>query len=66
MSELCSTEIHTLLSGGGRELHNIKFLQGTDATKEGICAEATRVVKSAIQRDLPHNPPHTGLEKIKL
>lgn len=66
MSEICSTTLHDLLSGGGRELQNIKFLAGTNPTKEGMCTEATKVIKSAMDRDLPHTPPATGVSKTKL
>lgn len=66
MSEVCSVELHSLLSEGGRELANVKFLAGTAPTKEGMCAEATKVIKSAMSRDMPHSPPFTGRPKIKL
>jgi hypothetical protein len=66
MTELCSSGLHGLLSEGGRELHNIKFLAGTAPTDAGMCEEAKRVIKSAFGRDMPHNPPHTGREKSML
>lgn len=66
MSETCSAALHDLLSDGGSELQNIKFLAGTDPTKEGMCAEATKVIKSAIDRGMPHSPPETGVSKTKL
>ena len=66
MTETCSTELHNLLSEGGRELQNIKFLPGLHPSEEGICAEAARVIKSAKARDMPHNPPKTGKEKTRL
>jgi hypothetical protein len=66
MPELCSAELHDLLSEGGRELQNVKFLAGTSPTKEGVCKEATRVIKSAVDRGMPHNPPQTGMAKTKL
>lgn len=66
MTELCSSGLHGLLSEGGRELHNIKFLAGTAPTDAGMCEEARRVIKSAIDRGMPHNPPNTGREKSTL
>jgi len=66
MTEVCSASLHDLLSRGGRELHNIKFLAGTDATDVGICKEAERVIGAAIDKGMPHNPPHSGKEKTKL
>lgn len=66
MTEVCSAGLHNLLSEGGRELHNIKFLAGTDPTGVGICSEAERVIKAAIDKGMPHNPPHSGKEKTKL
>lgn len=66
MTEVCSASLHDLLSRGGRELHNIKFLAGTDATDVGICKEAKRVIGSAIDKGMPHNPPHSGKEKTRL
>ena len=66
MPEVCSSALHDLLSGGGRDLQNIKFLAGTNPTKEGMCAEATKVIKSAIDRGMPHTPPVTGVVKTKL
>ena len=62
----CANALHALLSEGGRELQNIKFLPGTKPTKDGMCKEATRVIGSAMKRGLPHEPPHTGVEKSKL
>jgi hypothetical protein len=66
MTELCSSSLHSLLSEGGRELHNIKFLAGTDPSEMGLCQEAERVIASAITRGMPHEPPRTGREKVKL
>ena len=66
MTNLCSTGLHQLLSKGGRELHNVKFLAGTNPTEQGMCVEAERVIASAIDRGMPHNPPVTSLEKTKL
>ena len=66
MTEVCSTGLHDLLSTGGRELHNIKFLAGTNATHVGICKEAERVIGAAIDKGMLHSPPHSGKEKIKL
>ncbi len=66
MTQLCSSGLHDLLSEGGRELHNVKFLAGTDSTSEGMCEEARRVIKSAIDRGMPHNPPKTGREKTPM
>lgn len=66
MSDFCSATLHGLLSGGGRELQNIKFLAGSAPTKEGMCAEAAKVIGSAIARGMPHNPPFTGMQKTKL
>lgn len=66
MPEFCSSALHGLLSGEGRELQNIKFLAGSSPTKEGMCAEAAKVIGSAIGRGMPHNPPNTGLQKMKL
>lgn len=66
MATLCSATLHSLLSGEGRELQNIKFLAGSAPTKEGVCAEATKVIGSAIGRGMPHTPPTTGLQKVKL
>lgn len=66
MTESCSSALNGLLSGEGRELQNIKLLAGSSPTKEGICAEAARVIGSAIGRGMPHNPPITGLQKTKL
>lgn len=66
MTEVCSAGLHDLLSKGGRELHNIKFLAGTDANEAGICSEAERVIDAAIKNGMPHNPPHSGMEKTKL
>lgn len=66
MTEFCSAGLHDLLSEGGRELHNVKFLAGTEPTEVGMCDEAQRVVASAIGRGMPHNPPKTGKKKTKL
>lgn len=66
MNDLCSLPLHSLLSGEGRELQNIKFLVGSAPTREGMCAEATRVIGLAIGRGMPHNPPSTGMQKTKL
>jgi hypothetical protein len=66
MTEVCSASLHDLLSRGGRELHNTKFLAGTDATDVGICKEAERVIHAAIDKGMPHNPPHSGKQKTKL
>lgn len=66
MTDICSTGLHRLLSEGGRELHNVKFLAGTAPNEQGMCAEAERVIASAIGRGMPHTPPMTGLEKTKL
>ncbi|MEL6582788.1 MAG: hypothetical protein AAFQ36_03055 [Pseudomonadota bacterium] len=66
MTESCSASLHDLLSEGGRELQNIKFLAGTDATSVGICKEAERVIRAALEEGMPHNPPHSGREKSKL
>jgi hypothetical protein len=66
MPEFCSSALHGLLSGEGRELQNIKFLAGSSPTKEGMCAEAARIIGSAISRGMPHNPPTTGMQKLKL
>ena len=66
MTDICSDVLHRLLSEGGRELHNVKFLAGANPSEEGICEEAERVIASAIGRGMPHNPPKTGMEKTKL
>lgn len=66
MTDICSDGLHSLLSEGGRELHNVKFLAGAEPSDEGICKEAERVIASAINRGMPHNPPVTGLKKTKL
>lgn len=66
MTDFCSADLHDLLSGEGRELQNVKFLPGTSPTKEGMCAEATRVIKASIDRGMPHEPPFTGRSKTKL
>jgi hypothetical protein len=66
MPETSSAGLHQLLSEGGRELHNVKFLAGTNPSGEGVCRESQRVIASAIGRGMPHNPPATGLEKTKL
>ena len=66
MSELCSAELHRFMSRGGRELQNLKFIAGSSPTVEGVCKELTRVIKSAIDCGMPHNPPHTGLAKTRL
>lgn len=66
MPELCSSALHGLLSGEGRELLNIKFLAGSAPTKEGMCEEAAKVIGSAISRGMPHNPPFTGMRKTRL
>jgi hypothetical protein len=66
MIDLCSAPLHSLLSSGGRELQNIKFLAGSSPTKEGMCAEAVKVIGSAIARGMPHNPPVTGRQKASL
>ena len=66
MPDFCSSDLHGLLSGEGRELQNIKFLAGSAPTKEGMCAEAARVIGSAFSRSMPNNPPVAGLQKVKL
>jgi len=66
MTEVCSASLHNLLSSGGRELHNIKFLAGTDSSESGICKEAGKVIGAAIEKGMLHNPPHSGKEKTKL
>lgn len=66
MTDICSTGLHQLLSEGGRELHNVKFLAGANPSEQGMCAEAEKVIASAIRRGMPHNPPMTGLGKTKL
>ena len=66
MPDFCSSALHGLLSGEGRELQNIKFLAGSSPSKEGMCAEAARVIGLAIGRGMPHNPPVTGMQKTKL
>lgn len=66
MSDVCSAGLHDLLSRDGRELHNIKFLPGSDPTHVGICQEAERVIGLAIENGMVHNPPHSGREKSKL
>ena len=66
MTQNCSTSLHNLLSGDGRELQNIKFLAGSNPTENGMAAEATKVIRSAMDRGMPHNPPITGVEKSKI
>ena len=60
--------LRTLLSEGGRSLVNFKFLAGTgrDLCEDDMCAEAARVIRSALDDGMPHNPPTSGREKVKL
>ena len=66
MNNTSSTELHDFLSEGGREPQSLKLLKGTAPTRDGICREAKRVIAAAIDRGMPHDPPHSGKEKIKL
>ena len=61
-----ATALHALLSEGGRELQNIKFLAGSAPDGDGMCNEAAKVIKSAFDRGMPHEPPVTGKKKTKL
>ncbi len=66
MTENGALALRTLLSEGGRELQNFKFLAGTSPDKDAMCAEAARVIGSAIKRGMPHEPPVTGIAKTRL
>ena len=66
MTSFCSNSLHSLLSSEGRELMNVKFLPGSAPTKEGMCEEAARVIKLALDRGMPHTPPNTNRLKVKL
>lgn len=63
-----SAALRALLSDGGRELVNFKFLAGTgrNLCEDDMCGEAARVIRSAIDDGMPHCPPTSGRDKVKL
>lgn len=58
-------QLRELLFGDGRELVNFKFLPGTRVglTADEMQGEAARVIRSAIDGGMFHQPPITGLVK---
>ncbi len=50
----------------GFDLRKISVSPGPKATWEEAFAEAVRVLRSAVERNLPHTPPDTGLPQINL
>ncbi len=50
----------------GYDLRNMHFTPGPKATRAEAFAEAIRVMRSAEEQNLPHNPPHTGLPQKNL
>ena len=63
-----ASQLHTLLFAEGRELVNFKFLPGNERglTPEAMQGEAAKAIKSAMAKGPVHNPPVTGLDKIKI
>lgn len=63
-----ATALHALLSEDGRQLQNFKFLAGFEAEQceDDMCAEAAKVIRSAIDDGMPHSPPTTGKPKRQL
>lgn len=66
MNDICETDIQNILTKGGRELCKAGLTPGTAPTQNGACKEAARVIGSAIDRGMPHNPPVTGIRKTEL